>query len=242
MGDSDSPSGAEPAPQPPAPPATGVYPPPPGYYAPPLALALAPVREIAPPSPPPVGEPPRDRYAPDPKPRSPVWEAVKWPLRKALLGVYFGLRAVRRHKIVSLVVSALLIALVGSGVLVYQLTRPGPPALTIERPGLPAIPNSVSLYLHGQKTFNAREMWDSLDTTAKTASNGTESDLQNSLNQEKAQGVEITRYIYSGGYLANDGTSHFTIEVYATKSGQVGTYTWYFVVGPNGLITSISSL
>lgn len=249
MGDTLSPrdSGpdAGPALQPPiTPPVAGAYPPPPGAYAPPpgaLAMVTPPQREVAPFAPPPEGQ--SDRYQPDFKPPSPLWRTIKWPLRKALLGAYMSIQAARRHKVVALVVSALLIALIATALIVRQLTLPAPPALAIEKlTNLPAIPASVIRYLHGQETYNAQEMWDSLDTTARTSSNGTESQLQTTLSQERAQGIQITRYVYSGGYLAADGSSHFTIEVYATKSGQVGTYTWYFVVGSNGLIKSISSL
>ncbi len=248
MGDTLSPRDSGPSSGPalqppmPQPPAAGVYPPPPGAYAPPpgaLAVVAPPRREIAPPGPP---DNQNDRYQPDFKRPSPVWQAIKWPLRKALLGVYIGIQAARRHKVVALVVSALLIALIATALIVRQLTLPGPPALAIDRPGLPAIPASVIHYLHGQETYNAQEMWTSLDSTARTQSNSTESQLQTTLDQERAQGVQITRYVYSGGYQGTDGASHYTIEVYATKSGQVGTYTWYFVVGSNGLIQSISSL
>lgn len=46
-------------------------------------------------------------------------------------------------------------------------------------------------------------------------------------HQEKAQGVQITRSIYySGGFKAGDGEWRHTIEVYAAKSGQAGTFTW----------------
>lgn len=187
-------------------------------------------------------EPPQDRYTPDPKPRSQVWEGFKWPLRKALLGVYLGVQAARRHKRVALVVTVLLIGLIATGVVVRQLTLPGPPPLTIERPGLPALPNSVIHYLHGEITFNGQEVWDSLDPSARSQSGVTENQVQASLNQERAQGVQTTRMVYSGGYHASDGTSHYTIEIYGTLSGQAQIVTLYIVVGTSGLITRISTL
>jgi hypothetical protein len=240
---------ASPAPQPPAtgqdgqgtPP--GVYPPPPGAYTPPptaLTVIEPPQRGLTPQSRP-DGQ--RDRYEPDIKPPSPVWQAIKWPLRKALLGIYIGAQAARRHKIVALVVSALLVALIATALIVRQLTLPGPPALGIEKPAsLPAIPTSVLHYLHGQETYNAQEMWNSLDSSARSQSGASESQLQSTLDQERSQGIQITRLVYSGGYQTPDGSSHYTFEVYATKSGQTGTFTWYFVVGSNGLITAIQSL
>jgi hypothetical protein len=262
MGDTLSPRGsgpeASPAPQPPAPQAPqtpqapGVYPPP-GLYAPPqagppLALTVAPPRLTAvaePPAPEALqapAEPPPDRYAPDPKPRSPVWEAIKWPLRKALLGIYLGIQAARRHKLITLGVVVLLVALIGAGGVVYELTALAPPKVTIERPDLPALPASVLHYLHGEETFNAKEVWDSLDPDARTASGATEGQLQAGLDQARAQGNQTTRIVYSGGYRAADGTSHYTIEIYGSVSGQPETGTLYIVVGTNGLITRINAL
>ncbi len=230
MGDTLSPrgtgSGSGPASQPPG---GGAYAPPPA------ALAV-----VAPPGPPPEDD--SDRYDPDVRPSSPVWQAIKWPLRKALLGLYIAIQAVRRHKLVTLVVSALLIGLIVTALIVRQLTLSGTTALAIEKPSLPAIPASVVHYLHGQATYNAQEMWDSLDTAARTKSSSTESQIQTTLNQERSQGVHVTRYIYSGGYQAPDGSSYYTIEVYALKSGQLGSFTWYFTVGSNGLITGVTTL
>ncbi len=179
---------------------------------------------------------------PDDRRPSPVWQAIKWPLRKALLGIYIGIQAARRRKAVALVVSALLIGLIATAVIVRQLTLPAASGVAIDQPGLPSIPASVMRYLHGQETYNAQEMWNSLDSSARAQSGSSESQLQATLNQERAQDVQITRYVYSGGYQSPDGTSHYTIEVYAMKSGQMGTFTWYFVVGSNGLITGVNSL
>jgi hypothetical protein len=172
-----------------------------------------------------------------------VWRAIKWPLRKTLLAIYLALQAARRHKLVAVVVSALLIGLIATALVVRQLTLPGPPALAIDQPGLPPISASVLHFLHGQETYNAQEIWDSLDPTTRAQSGATESDIQSSLNQARAQGAQITRLIYSGGYQASDGTSHYTIEVYSTQSGrQVKPFTMIFSVGSNGLITNFGAL
>ncbi len=80
-------------------------------------------------------------------------------------------------------------------------------------------------------------MWASLDPSARTQLKATETQLQASLNQEKAAGLTISRYVYSGGYHAPDGTAHYVVEVYASEQGQSGAFTWYFTVGTNGLIT-----
>ena len=69
-----------------------------------------------------------------------MWQAIKWPLRKALLGLYIAIQAVRRHKLVTLVVSAMLIGLIVTTLIVRQLTLTGSTALAIEKPSLPAIP------------------------------------------------------------------------------------------------------
>ena len=213
-------------------PQSPVYPPPPESYTPPPAPA-----QVA------LMEPPR-RSAPlttlppeEPRKRNPFWQAVKWPLRKLLLGIYLVIEASRKHRREAAIVGALLLVLLVTGVVVYQVTRPAPPPVTVERSSLPALPASVILYLHGRQHFNAAELWSAYDTTARSKLQTTEAQLQTSLNQEKAAGLSIDRYVYSGGYQSPDGTSHYTIEVYASEQGQTGVFTWYFDVGTNGLIT-----
>lgn len=211
-----------------------VYPPPPEGYTPQPAPAQARVTlvEVSKPSVPLTTLPPQE-----PRKRNPVWQAIKWPLRKALLGIYLALEAARRHKREAFVVGGLLLALVITGGVVYAATRPAPPPVTVERSTLPALPASVIHYLHARQRFDAAELWNTYDTTARSQLQTTEAKLQTSLNQEKAAGLSIDRYIYSGGYQSPDGTSHYVIEVYASEQGQTGVFTWYFDVGANGLIT-----
>lgn len=176
------------------------------------------------------------RLIEEPRRRNAVWQGIKWPLRKALLGAYDLTEAVRRHKRVTLVICALLLALIATGVGVYQLTRPAPPPVTIEQPTLPQLPASVIHYLHARQHFDAAEMLAAYNATARGQLKTTQAQLQTALNQEKSAGLQITRYVYTGGYQAPGGVAHYTIEVYASEQGQSGVFTWYFEVGPDGLI------
>lgn len=212
-------------------PQSPVYPPPPESYAPPAQTQVALME--APQRPAPLTTLPPE----EPRKRNPFWKAIKWPLRKLLLGIYLLLEVMRKHKREATVVGVLLLALVITGGVVYQATRPAPPPVTVERSSMPALPASVILYLHGRQHFNAAELWSAYDSTARSQLQTTEAQLQTSLNQEKSAGLSIDRYVYSGGYQSPDGTSHYTIEVYASQQGQTGVFTWYFDVGTNGLIT-----
>lgn len=169
-----------------------------------------------------------------------VWEAVKWPLRKALLGVYLAAQAARRRPVIALVVLVALLALLGAGLVVHQMTAP--PTVTIEQPSLPSLPASVTTYLHGQRTFNGHEVWASMDTAARRAGRGSETGLQYALDQERAQGLQITRYVYSGGYRPAGGQAHYTVEVDFTQGGKTGSHTWFFTIDATGLISGVSSL
>jgi len=212
-------------------PQSPAYPPPPERYAPPAQTQVA-VLETPKRSTPLISLPPEE-----PRKRNPVWQAIKWPLRKLLLGIYLLLEVMRKHKREATIVGVLLLALVITGGVVYQVTRPAPPPVTVERSSLPALPASVILYLHGRQHFNATELWNAYDSAARSQLQTTEAQLQTSMNQEKAAGLSIDRYVYSGGYKSPDGTSHYVIEVYASEQGQTGAFTWFFDVGANGLIT-----
>lgn len=213
-------------------PQSPVYPPPPESYTPPAPTQQVALMEAPQRSAPLTTLPPEE-----PRKRNPFWQGVKWPLRKLLLGIYLVIEATRRHRREAMVVGALLLALLITGGVVYQVTRPAPPPVTVERSTLPALPASVILYLHGRQHFNAAELWNAYDSTARSQLQTTETQLQTSLNQEKAAGLSIDRYVYTGGYQSPDGTSHYLVEVYASEQGQSGVFTWFFDVGTNGLIT-----
>jgi hypothetical protein len=172
----------------------------------------------------------------EPRKQNRVWQGIKWPLRKALLGIYMLGEAIRKHKREAMVIGALLLALIVTGAVVYQVTRPAPPRVAVEQPNPPPLPASVLHYLHARQHFDAAEMWAAYNSTARSSLNTTEPKLQTALNQQKAAGLAITRYVYTGGYRSPDGTSHYTVEVYASEQGQSGVFTWYFQVGSDGLI------
>jgi hypothetical protein len=175
---------------------------------------------------------PNDRYRPDPRKPSPVWQAIKWPIRKLLLGVYYLIQAARRHKAVALVVSILLIGLIAAGVTIRQLTLPPQQAGH-------TIPTSVTHYFHGRETYNAQEVWNSFDPSLR-ANVGSVQQLQTVLDQDKAQGNTYTSYSYETSYQAADGGSIYVFQVYGASSGQPGSATLAVIVGSSGLITGIT--
>jgi hypothetical protein len=224
-------------PQPtPYPPHPGVYAPPPGPYAPPAppAGALTVVRPVDPPAVsgglPPAPDP-NDRYRPDPERPSPIWQAIKWPIRKALLGLYYAIQTTRRHKVIALALVVLLVALVGSGVAVYQLTHP-----TIQ----PAVPVSVTHFFHGRQTGNVQEMYSSLDPSLQDSN--MQSLLQTIVSQDKSQGVSITRYTPVKHYANPEGGEFYVFRVGLSAQGQSGSQLYNFVVGSNGLIQNFGPM
>lgn len=170
------------------------------------------------------------------------WQAVKWPLRKILLGVYVTAETMRAQPRKALAITAIILAVLTAGGIAAQTPRPTtratrPQLIAIEQPGLPPLAISVQRYLQGQQRFNADEMWAAYAPATRTAMTLTKGQLSATLAQQKADGLRITHYVYSGGYRAPNGTTHYTIEVYASEKGKTYISTWFFAVDPDGLIT-----
>lgn len=166
-----------------------------------------------------------------------LWRGVKWPLRKLLLGAYLAGDAIRRRPLAALAVGALTLAALITSTAVIVATRPPvSPTVTIEQSAPPPLPASVLRYLHARQRFDAAEMWAAYDAPGRRNLKISESQLQATLDQQRKAGLTITRYVYSGGFKAPDGTTHASIEVYATERGHTSVTTWYFVVGADGLI------
>lgn len=191
------------------------------------ALALAAVAQL--PAPPP---PPTFAYEPEPPRRQPrFWRIVKWPIRKALKGVYLIGSAARRHKIIALVVLLLIIALSAGGVEVYRIANPAP-SIPISDADRPALPDSVHHWLHGFVTFNAHEMWDSLSPQMQATleqQNASETSLQGVLDQNRTSNTTV-QYHYTGGYQSSQGVSYYVVQVVLRSDNGSGELTWYFVV------------
>jgi hypothetical protein len=235
---------AEPEPQPEAP-------------APSIATALIPQ--------PPEPERPKYvyEYVPPPQPRA--WRAVKWPLRQLFKGLYLTGSAAKRHKIVTLVILALLIGGVGATYGVYRATHPAtatsaagggttlPPGaqqpetpFTIVNSAAPPLSPSVIQWLHAWKTHDGKEAWNALSPTTQSgfeAQGVDEKAIQQRLDQDRVQGIEYDQFIYSGGYFYPDGSSNYTVEVIQRMpTGGHTVLTWIFVVDPGGGIVVAGSL
>jgi hypothetical protein len=170
-------------------------------------------------------------------PRNLLWRCVKWPLRKLLLGAYLAGDAIRRRPLAALAVGALaLAALITSTAVIVATRTPATPTVTVAQPALPPLPASVLRYLRARQRFDAVGMWATYDATGRSNLKISQSQLQATLDQQRKAGLTITRYVYSGGFRAPDGTTRASIEVYTTEHGHASVTTWYFVVGTDGLI------
>lgn len=179
--------------------------------------------------------------------RTHIWDAVKWPIRKTLLGVSLAAEALRgRSRVARTVALVVLLALIVGGA-IFAATRIAglgaqAPIVQVEQPALPSLPISVQRYLRAWRGFDAAGVWSAYDAAGQRSLGMTRPQLQSSLNQRKAAGERVTRYVYTGGYKAPDGTSHYTIEAYTTQRGHTTVSTWYFEVGRDGLITQMTDL
>lgn len=165
-----------------------------------------------------------------------LWRGVKWPLRKLLLGAYLAGDGIRRRPLVALSVGALALAAILTGTAVVVATRPPAPPVVVEQSTPPPLPASVLRYLRARQRFDAAEMWAAYDASGHSDLKMSEAQLQTMLDQQRKAGLTITRYVYSGGFSAPDGTTRASIEVYTTEHGHASVATWYFVVGADGLI------
>jgi hypothetical protein len=211
---------------------------------------------------PPAPEPERPKYVyeyvPPPQPRA--WRAVKWPLRQFFKGLILTGSAAKRHKIVTLVILALLIGGAGATYGVYRATHPSTPTtsaagggtalppgaqqpetpFTIVNSSAPPLSTSVIHWLHAWKTHDGQEAWNALSSTAQTNYQGQgidETAVQQRLDQDRVQGIEYDQFIYTGGYFYPDGSSNYTVEVIQRMpSGSHAISTWIFLVGSDNSI------
>lgn len=190
----------------------------------------------------------RDRSRDDAPRPNPLWQVVKWPVRKALLGASLAVDALHRRSRVALGIAVIVaLALIVGGV-IFAVTRSAPPRssappiVRVEQPALPPLPATVQRFLHARQRFDAAGMWPAYDTAGQRALGMTESQLQAALDQQKRAGETITRYVYTGGYKAPDGTAHYTIEAYMVQQGHTTVFTWYLDVGSDGMITRLTDL
>src|SRR5215813_8745008 len=241
------PPSPQPEQQPPAQPPA----PPPAYYYP---TYDAPAVVTADPTP---------GYQPDPPKKQPlIWRIIKWPIRQVFKGIYLTGRAARNHKVVSAILLILILALAGAGVVGYRYLNPPSTAstgnqaaasakvpdtpFTIVNTSAPPLPNSVIHYLHSYKAYDGQEQWDSLSPSFQQALTGqgvTEQSLQAALDQLHAQGLTFEQFIYSGGYIQQNGLATFSVEVVYRRGNQGGIENLYFYVDfGSGLILAVRDL
>ena len=177
-----------------------------------------------------------------------LWRVLKWPVRKTLLGVSLAADALRRSSLLSRMTAVVvLLALIFVSGAIFAATRlttaaAPTPIVRVAQPALPPLPLNVQRFLRARQRFDAKGVWATYDVAGQRALGVTEPQLQTALDQRKAAGEVITRYVYTGGYKAPDGTAHYTIEAYITQRGQTTVNTWYLDVGADGLITRLTDL
>lgn len=205
---------------------------------------------------------PPPQYTPEPlKKPSRFWRIVKWPIRQVLKGIYLLGSAINRHRVISLIVLVVIAAMVAGGVVAYRTFNPAKaPVSSISASGTTSIPdtpftvvnsaqvppsNGVLLWLHGTKTYNAQELWNSMSKqyqNAFAANGNTQTDLQQTLNGWRSEGLKFDEYIFAGSYQFPDGTATYTVEVVVHEGQQRGILTWYFRTDPAGQILSFRDL
>lgn len=201
--------------------------------------------------------PPAYLYEPEPpKRQSRFWRMIKWPLRRLIKGIYLTGVFAKRYRLVTGIVLAVLLVLAVSGFVAYRVVQQQ--EIALEQTSLAAslnvsssstsgsLPLSVLHFLHARKTFSAQEEWDSLSSSLHAQiqqQGGSVSSIQQSFDQARASGLQLDRFVYSGGYTnPTTGVSHYTVEVYAHEGNAQGLLTWFFIVDAKGYISSINDL
>jgi hypothetical protein len=189
-----------------------------------------------------VAEPPHpDLYAPPPpKPQSRFWRAVKWPIRQAIKGIYLLFSAAGRHKVVTAIILGTLLLFTTGGVVLYRALHPDTvDAHITTQANLPPLPAGVKQWIDGFRTYNGQEAWDAMSLAgqqqAMQQGNSAEA-LQSQLDQLKSEGVEFQEFVYTGGYVAPDGSGQYMVTAKGTQNGQSGVLTWFFLTDPTGKI------
>lgn len=212
------------------------YPPQRPQTAPPVPYNPQAVAVAEPPSP-----PHPDLYAPPPpKPQSRFWKAVKWPIRQAIKGIYLLFSAAGRHKVVTAIILGTLLLFTTGGVVLYRALHPDTvDAHITTQANLPPLPAGVKQWIDGFRTYNGQEAWDAMSLAGQQQAiqqgNSAEA-LQSQLDQLKSQGVEFQEFVYTGGYVAPDGSGQYMVTAKGTQNGQSGVLTWFFLTDPTGKI------
>jgi hypothetical protein len=190
-----------------------------------------------------------------------IWKVVKWPIKTLLKVIYVTGSAAKRHRAVAIVL-LLIVALFAAGAYgLYQATHPATPAtagtgsgstsqsdatpFTIISGSQPPLSPGVITFLHAYKTFDGHQLWSSLSPGLQQTieSNGVSADQLNSdLQQEKQAGLAYTEFIYTGGFLSPDGTSHFTVEVVESLGNARAVRTWFFMTDTNDKVIDFQDL
>ena len=184
-----------------------------------------------------------------------------WRIVRRLLALF--IQVFVWHPVVGLVGVVLAVGVIGFGVgglnssqllqgrVTAQTTAPvdsaaaPTPALSVQAASTTAPAPAVDQYIKGMTTFNAKLMWDSLDPTAiqtMTSQGGSQTTLQQRLDDAKQNGAAYEDVTYVGGYPLKNGQRYMFYVVTRrgfTGPGQLDQIFFVFTVGQNGKILKI---
>jgi hypothetical protein len=140
-------------------------------------------------------------------------------------------------------VGALVIIAVAIAVPIFLLPAlPGGSGL----PGLrgQSAPSATEDYLHGNQTYNAQLVWNSLDSDAQArlaSQGGSQDDLQQELDAAKQHGVSLEEISYIGGKALPDGTSmqFYLVGIRQQPSANIDYQPYMFTLDSGGKIAKV---
>ena len=119
------------------------------------------------------------------------------------------------------------------------------PALSVQPASTTVPAPAVDQYIKGMTSFDAKLMWDSLDPTAiqtMTSQGGSQTTLQQRLDDAKQNGAAYEGITFVGGYPLKNGQRYLFYVVTRrgfTGPGQLDQIFFVFTVGQNGKILKI---
>jgi hypothetical protein len=105
-------------------------------------------------------------------------------------------------------------------------------------------PSSTEDYLHGNQSYNADLVWNSLDSDAQSrlsSQGGSRDDLQQQMDAAKQRGVQISEMSYIGGKSLPDGTSmqFYLVGVRQQAGASVDYQPYMFTLDRDGKIAKV---
>ncbi len=201
------------------------------------------------------------RYEPDAPPRSPLVQALRWPLHQALKAIFLLVAWLARSRKRALLAGMLVAALVGGTILLAQrsaasqpqavgpgsiFAAPGAFQVTYNTQGLAPLPATVEDMLRAVHDYDAHAFWQQLDPRTQAAlqkQGKSEQTYADAFASAKSQGIVYSQFIYTGGFVYSDGGGNYMVLVAGMQGNQpLAPETWYFEVVPGGKIIHFANV